>query len=84
MGLGAWAFTTELAVYLATSALERRVDSINNAVRVLEGMTITQRIAAAADFQKGISHDFPNFRLYIKDDSGERKYPSDSADLKAS
>lgn len=82
VGLGAWAFTTELAVYLATSALERRVDSINNAVRVLEGMTITQRIAAAADFQKGISHDFPNFRLYIKDDSGERKYPSDSADLK--
>jgi sigma-B regulation protein RsbU (phosphoserine phosphatase) len=82
VGLGAWAFTTELAVYLATSALERRVDSINNAIQVLEGMTTAQRTTAASDFQKGMSHDFPNFRLYIKDDSGERKYPSDASDLK--
>jgi sigma-B regulation protein RsbU (phosphoserine phosphatase) len=81
VGLGAWAFTTELAVYLATSALERRVGSINDAVRVLDGMTTAQRLTAAADFQKGMSHDFPNFRLYIKDESGDRKFPSDSADL---
>jgi len=82
VGLGAWALTTELAVYLATSALDRRVDSIQNAMRVLDGMTTAQRITSAADFQKGMSQEFPSFRLYIKDEAGERKFPTNSSDLK--
>jgi sigma-B regulation protein RsbU (phosphoserine phosphatase) len=81
VGLGAWAFTTELAIYLASSALERRVDAINNALRMLDGMTAQQRSAAAPDFQRGISNQFPDFRLYIKDENGERKYPPNSPDL---
>lgn len=81
VGLGAWAFTTELAIYLASSALERRVDSINNAMLVMNGMTDAQRAVSAADFQKGISHEFPNFHLYIKDESGVHKYPADAEDL---
>ncbi len=81
VGMSAWAFTTELAVYLATAALERRVDSINNAMHFLDGMTTEQRSTAAADFQKGVSHEFPNFRLYISDDSGQHKYPPEIPDL---
>jgi sigma-B regulation protein RsbU (phosphoserine phosphatase) len=81
VGLGAWEFTTELAVYLATSALDRRVEGINNAVHVLAGMTMEQRTASAADFQKGMSHEFPGFRLYIHDESGEHRYPAESPDL---
>lgn len=81
VGMGAWAFTTELAVYLATTALERRVDSINNAMHVLDGMTKDQRSTAASDFQKGVSHEFPNFRLYINDESGQHKYPPNAPDL---
>ena len=79
--MGAWAFTTELAIYLATSALERRLDSIDGAAHVLGGMTVDQRSAAAADFQKGMSQEFPRFRLYITDASGEKRYPADSPDL---
>jgi sigma-B regulation protein RsbU (phosphoserine phosphatase) len=81
VGLGAWEFTTELAVYLATSALDRRVEGINNAVRVLDGMTMEQRSASAADFQKGMNHEFPGFRLYVVDESGEHKYPAESPAL---
>jgi sigma-B regulation protein RsbU (phosphoserine phosphatase) len=81
VGLAAWEFTTELAVYLASSALDRRVEGINNAVRVLDGMTVQQRAASAGDFQKGMSHEFPGFRLYVNDESGRHKFPAESPDL---
>jgi len=81
VGLGAWEFTTELAVYLATSALDRRVDGINNVAHALETMTPEQRLAYAGDFQKGVSRDLPGFRLYFADVTGEHKYPPDAADL---
>ena len=82
VGLGAWAFTTELAIYLANSALERRVDSIANAMHVLDGMTPAQRESAAADFQKGVSHEFPDFHLFIRDETGDHKFPKDTPDLR--
>ena len=81
VGVGAWAFTTELAIYLATSALDRRVDGINQAMHWLDGMSPAQRSTAAADIQRAVSHEFPNFRLYIRDQNGYHKYPGDCPDL---
>ena len=82
VGLAAWEFTTELAVYLATSALERRVDSIDGATHALASMTTDQRTHTAIEFQRGFSHEFPGFRLYISDQSGDHKYPDDAPDMK--
>jgi sigma-B regulation protein RsbU (phosphoserine phosphatase) len=81
VGVGAWAFTTELAIYLANSALERKVATIDGSARVLQSMPADRRRSAAAEFQDGLRHEFPGFRLYIKDQSGEHRFPADSPDL---
>ncbi len=81
VSIGAWAFTTELAVYLATSALDRRLANIDGATHVLSGMTTEQRATGSANFQKAINNEFPGFRLYVTDESGHHKYPADLPDL---
>jgi sigma-B regulation protein RsbU (phosphoserine phosphatase) len=81
VGLSAWGLTTELAVYLATSALERRIEGVNNVTHALDGMSAQQRATTAADLQRGISKESPGFRIYISDETGNHKYPADCADL---
>ena len=82
VGMGAWAFTTELAIYLANSALARRIESIDGAARVLQSMPPDRRATAAPEFQRSVGREFPGFRLYLKSKTGElQHFPPDSPDL---
>jgi hypothetical protein len=55
IGLSVWGLTNDLAIYLASSALERRLDPINGTVAALERMGPEQRAAAAAEMQRAFN-----------------------------
>jgi phosphoserine phosphatase RsbU/P len=76
--LGAWALTNELATYLASSALDRRLASINGAVEALRSMAPAQREAAVPEISKAFSHAFPGITFYFKDQTGSHRYPADA------
>ncbi len=81
IGLGSWALMNELAIYLASSALDRHLGSVNAAVDGLSRMPENQRDAAAPQFVKAFSHALPGMALYLKDASGEHRFPADAAKL---
>jgi len=78
-GLGAWALMNELAIYLASSALNHRLDAAHAAVETLEHMPPAQRLAAAPEIAKGFGQALPGLTLYIRDDMGIHRFPTDSA-----
>jgi sigma-B regulation protein RsbU (phosphoserine phosphatase) len=80
-GLGAWALMNELAIYLASSALNRLLDATQSAVETLEHMPPAQRVYAAPEIVKGFRHALPGLVLYVRDESGVDRFPSDSAPL---
>jgi phosphoserine phosphatase RsbU/P len=81
VGLGAWALINELAIYLASSALDRRIDSVQGAVDALHKLPPNSRAAAAPEIAKAFCQTFPGFRLYLRDETGAHKYPPDSPPL---
>ena len=52
VGLGAWALMNELAIYLASSALDRRLDSINAAADATPNSSGTARSCRTPRFKK--------------------------------
>jgi len=74
-GLASWALMNELAIYLASSALDRRLSSINDAVEAIRSQPLPQRLFAAPEIAKAFTHVFPGLNLYVKDASGEHRYP---------
>jgi phosphoserine phosphatase RsbU/P len=80
-GLSLWGLTNDLAIYLATSALDRRLEPIDGAVSGLTYMSPQQRLLAAPQMEKGFDQSFPGIRFYVKDENGEHRYPSDSPPL---
>jgi len=81
VALGAWAMLNELAIYLASSELDRRIGSLNAAIDAVRGFPLDRRAIAAAEIEHGFSHEFPNLRLYLNDASGQHRYPPDSPAL---
>ncbi len=81
VGLGSWALMNELAIYLASSALDRRLDSVNSAVEALRRMPADQRRYAAPEVAKAFSQTLPGMEFYIKDESGAFQYPPNAPPL---
>ncbi len=81
VGLGAWALMNELAIYLASSALDRRLDSVNSAVEALRDMPATQRPYAAPEIIKAFGHALPGITFYVKDETGDHRYPPEAPPL---
>lgn len=81
VGLGSYALMNELAIYLASSALDRRLDSINAAVEAVRDQPLPQRLGAAPEIAKAFNHAFPGLLLYVKDSSGEHRYPPSASAL---
>ena len=79
--LGAWAFMSELAIYLASSALDRRLDAVRTSAEFLASIPPEQRPAAAAHVIEGHSREFPGVRIYLDDDRGQKRFPTDSPAL---
>jgi phosphoserine phosphatase RsbU/P len=81
IGLSAWGLTNEVAIYLASTALERRLDPINGVVESLSRMPPDQRSEAASEMQLAFRRGFPNIAFYIDDEDGARRYPPTSPPL---
>ena len=81
VALGAWALTNELAIYLATTALDRRLESVRGAVETLRRMPLSQQLDAAPEVVQAFRHTFPGMTVYIKDDDGLHRFPADGPEL---
>ena len=81
VGLGAWALMNELAIYLASSALDRRLDSINAATDALRRIPPEQRELAAPQIQKAFAMGLPGITVYLKDGTGTHSYPATAPPL---
>ncbi len=82
IGLGAWALTTELAIYLANSALERRTNSTEYVIEAIRHLPRDNQIDDAPEVLKNFQSSLPGVRLYIDDAGHSAKFPPDSPDLR--
>jgi phosphoserine phosphatase RsbU/P len=82
ISLGAWALTTELAIYLAQSSLTRRVGAIQYAVEAIRRLPRDQQVEDAPEVLKNFTGQLPGLRLYIQDAKGLHKFPATIPDLK--
>jgi len=81
IGLGGWALMNELAIYLASSALDRRLESVNSAVDAMRGIPPAQRPYAAPEIIKAFSRTLPGISFHVKDETGQHRYPADAPPL---
>src|SRR4051794_18569941 len=79
--LTSWALMNELAIYLASSALDRRIDSVQAAVETLRGIPPEHRDGAASQIQKAFDASFPGIMFFITDGTGTHRYPADAPTL---
>jgi sigma-B regulation protein RsbU (phosphoserine phosphatase) len=77
IGLGAWALTTELAIYLASSELTRRIGTIQYAVEAIRHLPRDQQLEDAPEVLKNFESTLPGLRLYIEDETGFHRFPPD-------
>ncbi|MDQ2774820.1 MAG: SpoIIE family protein phosphatase [Acidobacteriota bacterium] len=77
-GLAGWTMMSELAVYLATSALERRVDAIESSVTTIRNIPPKVRAYAIPEIEKAYRDVFPGMIVCIKDTTGDHTYPPGS------
>lgn len=80
-GLASWALMSELAIYLATSALQRRIDTIQQTAETLRHVPPDMRNTALPQIAKGFMHSFPSTYLQVKDASGEHRFPQEDPPL---
>jgi sigma-B regulation protein RsbU (phosphoserine phosphatase) len=81
-GLSLWGLTNDLAIYLATAALERKLDPLNGAVDSLWRMPPGQRAFVANGMRESFSESWPGVTFYVRDENGAHRYPLDSPELK--
>jgi phosphoserine phosphatase RsbU/P len=78
VALGVWAMMSELAIYLASSALDRRLDAVREAAEFLHSVPVDQRPMAAQHVLEAHSREFPGVWIDLKDDTGEHRLPKNS------
>lgn len=81
IGLGAWALTTELAIYLANSALEHRIVSTDHLIEAIRHLPRDQQITDAPEVMKNFQGTLPGVHLYISDSARSARFPANSPDL---
>ena len=82
VGLGSWALMNELAIYLASSALDQRLEWIDDAIQVLRSYPVDKRPAYAPEVYIPFRARTPGFMLMVRDAKGEHYYPPDGPKLK--
>jgi sigma-B regulation protein RsbU (phosphoserine phosphatase) len=81
VGLGLWSLTSELAIYLASSALDRRLSSVRSAAEYLDRTLPENRKYAAPELLKAFGVLFPGLTFYTDDSTGKHSYPDGTPDL---
>ncbi len=79
VGLGAWALMNELAIYLASSALDRQLEVLGFAVDALHRQPANQREIAGPDLAKAFGRIFPGILLLATDSAGTHHFPSNAS-----
>jgi sigma-B regulation protein RsbU (phosphoserine phosphatase) len=78
IGLGTWSLMSELAIYLASSALDRRLQSVHTAVDMVHEVPADARPVGVPHIVQAFHSIFPGIVFYIRDATGEHAYPSNS------
>jgi sigma-B regulation protein RsbU (phosphoserine phosphatase) len=81
VSLSIWALTSELAIHLASSELNRRLDSIRAAAESLEKVQADERRYAAPHIVDSFKERFPGIELHTEDSTGDHSYPDGAATL---
>ncbi|MBV8819361.1 MAG: PP2C family protein-serine/threonine phosphatase [Acidobacteriaceae bacterium] len=81
IGLSAWALMSELGIYLASSALDRRLESLQGAVEQLEKIPTAERTVAVSHFAEAFGHSFPGITFYFRDETGLHGFPASAPPL---
>ena len=82
IGLGTWALTDELAIYLADSALDRRVENVQHLIAAIRHLPRDHQVDWAPDVLKNFDDSLPGLRLYIRDETGDHRFPANTSPLK--
>ncbi len=75
VGLGAWALMNELAIYLASSALDRRLETLTYAVDAVQRQPPSRRETVGPDISKAFDRIFPGIMLLAVDSAGAHHFP---------
>jgi len=81
VALSAWALMSELAIYLASSALDRRIYAVRDAADFLHSLPVNQRANAAAHMLGARNQEFAGMAIYLKDETGDHRFPDNSPPL---
>ncbi len=79
VGIGAWAFLVELALYLARTELDHRNGAVQFAVERLHAIPPEQRSAGAVEIVRGFRGFVPGLTFELNDGTGAHLYPPESA-----
>lgn len=79
--LATWSFMSELAIYLANSALNRRVEAVQGALAALLRLPVEGRPEAGLAVARGFRSFLPGTKLYVHDANGSYRFPADSPAL---
>jgi sigma-B regulation protein RsbU (phosphoserine phosphatase) len=79
-GISAWALTSQVAEFLVTSELNRRIDSLRSAALSVQQTEPAERAAVMETMADLFySERFPGIELLLRESSAEFRYPEDSA-----
>lgn len=79
--LATWSFMSELAIYLANSALDRRIDAVQDALNAMKQLPIERRPETAQALANGFRAYQPGTVFYVNDRNGSYRFPPNSPDL---
>jgi sigma-B regulation protein RsbU (phosphoserine phosphatase) len=82
VGLSIWGLTNDLAIYLATAALERKLDPLAGTVDALMHEPAAKRPFVAAEMTEAFGKTFPGIAFYVKNEGATDRYPPGSPELK--
>jgi len=80
-GLSGWALMSELAIYLASSALDRRLEQVTEATRALEHVPLNARRNVAPQITEAFGRILPGMILYVHDPTGSYSVPANAPPL---
>lgn len=78
VGIGAWAFLIELALYLARTELDHRTEAVQFAVERLRSAAPEQRPGAALEIARSFRGFIPGMTFELADGTGVHVYPPHS------
>jgi phosphoserine phosphatase RsbU/P len=73
--LTGWALMSELAIYLADSALDRRIASVQSAVETIRHESVSERLQSLPKIQNAYGMLFPGIRFCVRDTDGTHEVP---------